>query len=118
MQAGGQRFDPAQLHQSLTRLSGSVLAAEGLRTARAMRRDDLTVCMGRLIDGIEYPSGEIKVCTFIECDEGACFGYIVKRRYVWKLPGVLNPLGLRRPSPVSEKPCDGLVGRNWWRDWR
>ena len=63
-------------------------------------------------------SGEIKVCTFIESDDGACFGYIVKRRYVWKLPGVLSPLGLRRPSPVSEKPCDGLVGRNWWRDWR
>jgi len=28
----------------------------------------------------------------------------VKRRYVWKLPGVLSPCGLMRPSPVPEKP--------------
>ncbi len=52
--------------------------------------DDLTVCMGGLIDGIDILLEKIKVCTFIECDDGACFGYIVKRRYVWKLPGVLG----------------------------
>lgn len=51
----------------------------------------------------EYPSEEIKVCiVLLRID--ACSEYIVKRRYVWKLPGVLSPCGLKRPSPVPEKP--------------
>ena len=48
-------------------------------------------------------SEEIKVCiVLLRID--ACSEYIVKRRYVWKLPGVLSPCGLKRPSPVPEKP--------------
>jgi len=36
----------------------------------------------------------------------ACSAYIVKRRYVWKLPGVLSGRKIvsRRPSPVPKKP--------------
>ena len=48
-------------------------------------------------------SEEIKVCiVLLRID--ACSEYIVKRRYVWKLPGVLSPCGLKRPSPVLVKP--------------
>jgi len=39
---------------------------------------------------------EEKICL----EASRCFGFY---------PG--------RPSPVPVNPCDGLVGRNWWRDW-
>jgi len=39
----------------------------------------------------------------------------VKRRLIWRLPGVgFDPMS--EPSSVETK--DGLVGRIWWRDWR
>lgn len=58
LQAGGQRFDPAQLHHSL-----------GGR--RNILREKNKVCIGSF-------------------EPDACSDYIVKRRYVWKLPGVLR----------------------------
>ena len=87
MQAGGQRFDPAQLHQ---------------------------------IDGVETDGFDgkcllkkNKVCIGFKPD--ACSAYIVKRRLIWRLPGVgFDPMS--EPSSVETK--DGLVGRIWWRDWR
>ena len=56
MQAGGQRFDPAQLHQF------------GVELAE------------------RYPWRNKSLHRLDEVD--ACSDYIVKRRYVWKLPGV------------------------------
>ncbi len=87
MQAGGQRFDPAQLHHSL--------------------------------GGRRYPNREIKVCIG-SFEPDACSDYIVKRRYVWKLPGVLNNsyelFGTSEPSPVDA--VNGLAGRKQTKDWR
>jgi hypothetical protein len=62
---------------------------------------------------------ENKVCIgSIESD--ACSDYIVKRRYVWKLPGVLRNsyelLEMSEPSPV--KAVDGLADPRQTRGWR
>jgi hypothetical protein len=42
-----------------------------------------------LFGGTEYPKRENKVCIG-SFEPDACSAYIVKRRYVWKLPGVLR----------------------------
>lgn len=58
LQAGGQRFDPAQLHHSIGVELTDIILGEKIGLHRLHRETD------------------------------ACSAYIVKRRYVWKLPGV------------------------------
>ena len=62
--------------------------------------------------------GENKFASALGPD--ACSDYIVKRRYVWKLPGVLSNSyelpGTSEPSLIETK--DGLADRIWWRGWR
>ena len=50
----------------------------------------------------------------------ACSAYIVKRRLIWRLPGVgFCPFGFNLASePSSDDPMDGLAGRIWVKDWR
>ncbi|TBY68923.1 hypothetical protein E0H32_34770 [Rhizobium leguminosarum bv. viciae] len=50
----------------------------------------------------------------------ACSAYIVKRRLIWRLPGVgFCPFGFNLTSePDPYEPMDGLAGRMWWRDRR
>jgi hypothetical protein len=61
--------------------------------------------------------GENKFASALGPD--ACSDYIVKRRYVWKLPGVLNDLrSFGTSEPRSEESMDGLADRMWWRVWR
>ena len=88
LQAGGQRFDPAQLHQLARRASG--------------------------VERARYPSEEIKVCTdqFWFC---ACFANIVKRRLIWRLPGI-GDLSLVSEAG-SDDVVDGLAGRIRRRGW-
>jgi len=92
LQAGGQRFDPAQLHHSFGVEVGGLVA-------------------------LSY--GENKVCIG-SFEPDACSDYIVKRRYVWKLSGVLSNsyelLGMSEPSLIET--MDDLADRIWWRDWR
>jgi hypothetical protein len=68
LQAGGHRFDPDKLHH---------LFGGAPPPANPARRWWKT----------EYPKREIKVCIG-SFEPDACSDYIVKRRYVWKLPGV------------------------------
>ena len=56
---------------------------------------------------------EIKVC--ITRMSAACSAYIVKRRLIWRLPGVGFNLA---SEPCPDDPCDGLAGRNLGKDWR
>ena len=49
---------------------------------------------------------EIKVC--ITRTSAACSAYIVKRRLIWRLPGMGFYL-MSEPDP--DEPCDGLAGR-------
>jgi len=46
----------------------------------------------------------------------ACSANIVKRRLIWRLPGVgdLSPMS----EPFPDEPCDGLAGRILGRDGR
>jgi hypothetical protein len=45
----------------------------------------------------------------------ACSAYIVKRRLIWRLPGIgFYPLS----EPSSAETMDGLAGWKWWRNWR
>ena len=46
----------------------------------------------------------------------ACSAYIVKRRLIWRLPGVLGKLKASETFP--SEPFDGLAGRRLVRDWR
>jgi len=46
----------------------------------------------------------------------ACSAYIVKRRLIWRLPGVLRKLKTSETFPGE--PFDGLAGRRLARDWR
>ncbi len=45
----------------------------------------------------------------------ACSAYIVKRRLIWRLPGVGFYL---MSEPSSDDPCEGLAGLNLVKDWR
>lgn len=66
---------------------------------------------------VRYPWRNKSLHRLAEVD--ACSDYIVKRRYVWKLPGVLSDLrslGTSEPSPYET--MDGLADRIWRRDWR
>lgn len=78
MQAGGQRFDPAQLHQSQF----------GVERAVEISFEEIKVCITRM--------------------SAACSAYIVKRRLIWRLPGMGFYL-MSEPDP--DEPCDGLAGR-------
>jgi hypothetical protein len=56
---------------------------------------------------------EINVC--ITRMSAACSAYIVKRRLIWRLPG----MGFNLMSePCLDDPCDGLAGRNLGKDGR
>jgi hypothetical protein len=46
----------------------------------------------------------------------ACSAYIVKRRLIWRLPGVLGKPEASETFP--DEPFDGLAGRRLVRDWR
>ncbi|WP_221111878.1 hypothetical protein, partial [Rhizobium binae] len=61
---------------------------------------------------------EIKVCIGLWPD--ACSAYIVKRRLIWRLPGVgFCPFGFDLASePSSNDVVDGLADRKRKRDWR
>jgi hypothetical protein len=60
---------------------------------------------------------EKKVCTLLML--GACSAYIVKRRLIWRLPGILAILWVAEMSePSSDDPCEGLAGLNLVKDWR
>jgi hypothetical protein len=49
----------------------------------------------------------------------ACSAYIVKRRLIWRLPGILAILWIAEMSePCPDDPCDGLAGRNLGKDRR
>ena len=89
MQAGGQRFDPAQLHQSQF----------GVERAVEISFEEIKVCITRM--------------------SAACSAYIVKRRLIWRLPGILAILWIAEMSePSSDDPCEGLAGLNLVKDWR
>ena len=47
----------------------------------------------------------------------ACSAYIVKRRLIWRLPGVLG-FCPKASEPFPSEPFDGLAGRRLVRDWR
>jgi hypothetical protein len=101
LQAGGQRFDPAQLHHFWSsRRARSSIAACGRRARRLAAASGLrgvlngsevlvTTHYVLLTIGYSLPlsSEEIKVCT-TRFAFRACFAKIVKRRLIWRLPGV------------------------------
>jgi hypothetical protein len=62
---------------------------------------------------VEISFEEIKVC--ITRTSAACSAYIVKRRLIWRLPGVGFYL---MSEPSSDDPCEGLAGLNLVKDWR
>jgi hypothetical protein len=73
---------------------------------------ELADCLPCLIEKIKFAS--------VRQEPDACSDYIVKRRYVWKLPGVLSNsyelLGMSEPSLIET--MDDLADRIWWRGWR
>ena len=108
LQAGGQRFDPVKLHHywsSLDKLSLWLLpAASGLGVDPHLWFDH---CLLK----------KKKVCTLLML--GACSAYIVKRRLIWRLPGILAiPWIAEMSEPSPDDPCYGLAGRNLGKDWR
>jgi hypothetical protein len=102
---------------SSTKFCADAVAALPLRSARAAEQSAWS--SGPVWWKTEYPNRENKVCIGLTGLD-ACSDYIVKRRYVWKLPGVLSNsyefLGMSEPSLIET--MDDLADRIWWRDWR
>jgi hypothetical protein len=66
--------------------------------------------------GVERAGISFEEKTFcITRMSAACSAYIVKRRLIWRLPGVGFDL---MSEPCPDDPCDGLAGRNLGKDGR
>ena len=114
MQAGGQRFDPAQLHQGLA--WGCVECGSWAEWPSPIVWRAVRSAFGRGSRST-LSLKKNKVCSFLR--EVCLFCQIVKRRYVWRVPGAgLLPQGGNLASePSPEDLFDGLAGRTTGKGW-